>query len=129
MGLAVEFNQMNSHLVLWDGDCGFCGRAVAWLQQKDQEHRFEFLRYQDAPSPPMTPELFRACSKAVHVIERDGPILKGGRAMLFILEKEGVGPIARFLAFPPFIWLVELGYYFVAGNRSMFSRFFFRRAP
>jgi len=46
--------------------------------------------------------------------------------MLFILEQEGWGPIARFLSLPPFIWLVELVYRFVATNRSWFSLFFFR---
>ena len=118
--------RLDAHLVLWDGDCGFCGRAIAWLQRKDRQHRFQFVRYQEAPSPPMTPELYRACGEAVHVIDRQGSIRRGGRAMLFILEQEGWGPIARFLSLPPFIWFVELAYRFVATNRSWFSRFFFR---
>jgi hypothetical protein len=74
----------------------------------------------------MTPELYRACGKAVHVIDREGSIHRGARATLFILEREGWGPIARFLSLPPFVWIVELGYYLVASNRSFFSRFFFR---
>ena len=119
--------RLDAHLVLWDGDCGFCGRAIAWLQRKDRQHCFQFVRYQEAPSPPMTPELYRACREAVHVIDRQGLIRRGGRAMLFILEQEGWEPIARFLSLPPFIWFVELVYRFVATNRSWFSLFFFRR--
>ena len=114
--------------MLWDGDCGFCGRAVAWLKRNDRQHRFQFIQYQEAPSPPMTPELYRACSKAVHVIDQEGSIRRGGRAMLFILEQEGWGPIARFLSLPPLIWLVEIAYRLVAANRSLFSRLFFREA-
>jgi predicted DCC family thiol-disulfide oxidoreductase YuxK len=121
--------QSDAHLVLWDGDCGFCGRAIAWLQRNDRQDRFRFIKYQEAPSPPMTPELYRACSKAVHVIAREGSIRRGGRAALFILEHEGWGPIARLLGLPPFIWIVELGYRVVATNRSLFSRIFFRRSP
>jgi predicted DCC family thiol-disulfide oxidoreductase YuxK len=121
--------QSDAHLVLWDGDCGFCGRAIAWLQRNDRQHRFRFIKYQEAPSPPMTSELYRACSKAVHVIAREGSIRRGGRAALFILEHEGWGPIARLLGLPPFIWIVELGYRVVATNRSLFSRIFFRRSP
>ena len=86
------------------------------------------MKYQEAPSPPMTPELYRACSKAVHVIDREGSIRRGGRATLFILEQEGWGPIARFLSVPPLIWLVEMLYRLMAANRMLFSRFFFRRA-
>jgi predicted DCC family thiol-disulfide oxidoreductase YuxK len=118
--------QPDAHLVLWDGECGFCSRAIAWLQRNDREHRFQFTKYQEAPSPPMTPELYRACGKAVHVIDREGSIHRGARATLFILEREGWGPIARFLSLPPFVWIVELGYCLVASNRSFFSRFFFR---
>lgn len=117
-----------SHLVIWDGDCGFCGRAVTWLQRNDRQHRFQFIKYQEAPSPPMTPELYRACGEAIHVIDQEGSIRRGGRAMLFILEQEGWGPIARFFSLPPLIWLVEMVYRLVAANRSLFSRFFFRPA-
>ncbi|HZC34801.1 MAG TPA: DUF393 domain-containing protein [Chthoniobacterales bacterium] len=120
--------ESDAHLVLWDGDCGFCGRAIAWFQQNDRQHRFQFIKYQEAPSPPMTPELYRACSEAVHVIDREGSIRRGGRAALFILEQEGWGLIARFLSLPPFIWIVELVYRVVATNRSLFSRIFFRRS-
>jgi predicted DCC family thiol-disulfide oxidoreductase YuxK len=118
--------QSRAHLVLWDGDCGFCGRAIAWLQRNDRQHRFQFIKYQEAPSPPMTPELYRACGQAVHVIDEQGSIRRAGRAMLFILEQEGWGPIARFLSLPPLSWLVELVYRFVATYRFWFSRFFFR---
>jgi predicted DCC family thiol-disulfide oxidoreductase YuxK len=76
----------------------------------------------------MTPELYRACSEAIHVIDQEGSIRRGGRAMLFILEQEGWGPIARFFSLPPLIWLVEMGYRLVAANRLLFSRFFFRQA-
>jgi predicted DCC family thiol-disulfide oxidoreductase YuxK len=119
--------QSDAHLVLWDGDCGFCGRAIAWLQQNDRQHCFRFFKYQEAPSPPMTPELYRACREAVHVIDREGSIRRGGKATLFILEQEGWGSIARILSLPPLIWLVEMLYRVVATNRSFISRFFFRR--
>ena len=77
----------------------------------------------------MTPELARACSRAVHVITRDGRTLRAGRATLFILRHLGrgwrwFGPV---LAVPPLVWLVELGYWIVARNRGLFSRLLFRR--
>ena len=81
--------------------------------------------YQEAPSPPMTPELRAACRDAVHVLTRDGAVLRAGRASLFILEGLGYRS-ARLGMAPPFAWAVELGYRIVARNRRFFSRFMFR---
>jgi predicted DCC family thiol-disulfide oxidoreductase YuxK len=114
------------HLILFDGDCGFCRRAVLWLESRDREGRFTAIPYQESPSPPMTPSLFKACARAVHVVRADGGILRGGRAVLFILEHTGMGILARVLAWPPSVWGVELGYWMVARNRPFFGRFLFR---
>ena len=73
----------------------------------------------------MTPELYAACERAVHVLTVDGRILRAGRASLFVLERIGWGWLARLLALPPFVWLVELVYWVVARNRPFFSRFLF----
>jgi cytochrome c oxidase subunit IV len=75
----------------------------------------------------MTPELYRACQKAVQVITGDGNILKAGRASLFVLLKLGYPRWFIYpLMVPPLIWLVELGYRIVAGHRAFFGRFLFR---
>lgn len=73
----------------------------------------------------MTPELYAACEKAVHVLTADGRILRAGRASLFVLERIGWKGLARVLQFPPFIWGVELGYRIVAGHRDFFAKFLF----
>jgi predicted DCC family thiol-disulfide oxidoreductase YuxK len=75
----------------------------------------------------MTPALSAACTRAIHVVKRDGTILRAGRATLFILEKLGWGWAARLLALPPFLWIVELGYRIFARNRPFFARFLFTR--
>lgn len=91
------------------------------------QHEFEVVAYQDAPSPPMTPQLYEACKRAVHVIKVDGEILRAGRATLFVLERIGWGyGLPRLLKFPPLIWFVEVGYTIVKHNRSFFSHFLFR---
>ncbi len=99
-----------------------------WVRRKDSQHEFEVVAYQDAPPlPPMTPELYEACKRAVHVIKADGEILRAGRATLFILERLDWGfGLPRLLKLQPFIPLVELGYAVIARNRSFFSRILFR---
>ncbi len=112
------------HIILFDGQCGFCRRAVARVTSRDRKGMFIAIPYQDAPWPPMTSDLSAACARAVHVVRSDGGVLRGGRAVLFILEHTGLGSLARLLAHPPSVWVVELAYRAVARNRAFFSRFF-----
>lgn len=115
------------HWILWDGDCGFCRRTVNWVNRRDRKGLFHSMPYQQAPSPPMTPEFAAACERAVHLITPQGRMLRAGRAALYILERLGWGPVARLLALPPFVWGVEAVYWLVARNRALVSRFLFTR--
>lgn len=115
------------HWILWDGDCGLCKRAAAWFGRHDRAGQFVVMPFQEAPSPPMTPELMAACERAVHVVRSDGSILRAGRATLFILERTGWGWFAKMFAVPPIIWLVEGLYAIVARNRPFFAHFLFTR--
>jgi predicted DCC family thiol-disulfide oxidoreductase YuxK len=112
------------HLILYDGACGLCRRSVAWAQARDPEGRFRTVPYQEAPG--LTPTLRAACARAVHVVRADGGILKGGRAVLFVLEHTGMPRLARAASRPPLVWLVELGYRLVAANRGWIGRVLFR---
>jgi predicted DCC family thiol-disulfide oxidoreductase YuxK len=112
------------HLIVWDGACGFCRRAVAWAIAHDTRGTFEAIPYQEVPSPPMTPALREACRGAVHVHTTDGRWLKGGQACLFVLERIGWPRLAGVASLPPFIWAVEAGYALVAQNRPLYSRLF-----
>ncbi len=115
------------HWLIWDGECGFCRRSVAWLAQRDTNRRFRITTYQACPTPPMTPELREEAARAVQVVTNAGEIVSGGRAVLFALEQVGWRPrLARIAARPPLVWLVTLGYRVVANNRQLFSRIFFR---
>ncbi len=76
----------------------------------------------------MTPQLLDACRQAVHVITRDGQIIRAGRAALFVLAEIGYPRwLVRPLLWPPLIWIVEFGYKIVAKNRPFFSRFLFTK--
>jgi predicted DCC family thiol-disulfide oxidoreductase YuxK len=110
------------HLLLWDGECGFCRRCVRWMRERDRAGLFETVPYQELSSPPMTPDLAQACARAVHVFTRDGARLRGGRAVLFVTEQLGWRRTSRVLGLPPLVWLVELGYRLVARNRRLVSR-------
>lgn len=72
----------------------------------------------------MTPEIRAASEFAMHVILPDGEVRRGGRSVLTIFGTLG-WPLMGLLACPPFIWAIELGYWFVAKNRMLASRLFF----
>jgi predicted DCC family thiol-disulfide oxidoreductase YuxK len=109
------------HLLLWDGKCGLCRRATEWVRRRDRAGRFEIVPYQEAGTPPMTPELRAACRQAMHVLTADGKVLRAGRASLFVIRETGNRRLAAFLGLPPFVWFVELAYRIVARNRSQLS--------
>lgn len=98
---------------------------AAWVRRHDKEGRIVTVPFQDAPAPPMTPELRAACEKSIHVLTGDGRVLRAGRAALFVLAALGHKTTARALGLPPLIWVVEAGYHIVAANRDFFSRFLF----
>ena len=115
-------------LLIWDGACGFCRNAVAWMLRHDHAGRIRAVPYQDLASPPMTPALRYQAERAVQVLTPQGQQLSGGRAVLYVLRQVGWRPWLVGLAGRwPFVWLVEGGYRVVARNRQLFSRVMFRR--
>ncbi len=112
--------------LFWDGECGFCRRAIAWVKQRDSTDQIQAVPYQDAPRPPMTDKLAQRCERAVQVVTQEGDILSAGRACLYVLEKVGYPRLARLGRLPPLIWCVEIGYWLMARNRQFFSRWLFR---
>ncbi len=113
--------------LLWDGQCGFCRRAVDWALKRDRVGLLVALPYQQATGPPMDEDLAAACSRAVHLRHPDGRLERAGRACLTVLEVVGYRRTARWLRLPPLVWAVELGYWLVARNRMLFSRWVFRK--
>ncbi len=92
----------------------------------DRRRKFRATPYQDAPSPPMTPQLYAACEKSVHVVASDGRVFNGARAVFFILERIGWKRATRLLSSPLLLPFGEIGYRIVANNRMFFSRVLFR---
>jgi predicted DCC family thiol-disulfide oxidoreductase YuxK len=73
----------------------------------------------------MSDALAARCARALHVITPHGSVLSAGRATLYVLERLG-WRTARVAAWPPLVWIVELGYWLVAKNRGLASRVLFR---
>jgi predicted DCC family thiol-disulfide oxidoreductase YuxK/uncharacterized membrane protein YphA (DoxX/SURF4 family) len=126
MGDRMNERHVGQAWVFWDGTCGFCRRAVAWVKRHDQHERLFPVPYQHARHPPMTPDLARRCQDAIHVMTPDGTVLSAGRASLYVMDAVGWHRFSRLFSRRPLLWLVEAIYRLVAGHRQLFSRLLFR---
>ena len=112
--------------ILFDGECDFCRRIVNRVGRKDRKDVFKIIPYKEARHPALTPDVRNDCERSVHVIRRDGTVLRAGVACLYVAYKLGwrwANPLAK----PPFIWPIEAAYRVVADNRQVFSKFLFTK--
>jgi len=112
--------------ILYDGECDFCRRIVTRVSREDRAGNFKIVPFQEADHPAATPELRKACERAVHVIRANGRILRAGEACLYVCHRLGwrwAKPVAK----SPLMRLIEGAYRIVADNRQVFSKYFFTR--
>lgn len=110
-------------VVLFDADCGFCGRIAVLLHRLDRAHELRFLPLQLAanhlPDAPMPATL----RDRLHVTDRAGMWLTGGEGMLAVLDRVAwLWPVARLLRLPGLRSLVQPAYQLVADHRATLSR-------
>lgn len=116
---------MAQHWVIWDGDCGLCSHFAQRVRDRDPQRQFQIVQYQSCPSPPMNPAMYERCKSEMAVVTDSGRELFGARAVLYVVERQGFGWVAKVLAAPPLIWIMSLGYALIARNRGMISKRFF----
>jgi predicted DCC family thiol-disulfide oxidoreductase YuxK len=111
-------------LLIWDGDCGFCRRAVLHLRARVAA-RVSYEPYQTAHGryPQIAVEAFQS---AVHLAEPDGRITRGAEAVFRALARgrslADRLPLAAYRFLPGAAALAEWGYRMVARHRSLAGR-------
>jgi predicted DCC family thiol-disulfide oxidoreductase YuxK len=100
------------HRLIWNGDCGFCRRAAAFVARHDRAGAFELRTSQ---------ELGLGTLPAVRVESASGRTLDGGRACLFIAGAlwPRARPAVRLLARSALRRPVEAAYRAGAGLRHL----------
>ena len=106
------------HLVLFDGECGLCDRAVQWILRHDETGSFTF-----APLQGETARTFVKMQdlETVVLVERDASgatrVYDRSRAFLRIwAQLGGIWRVLSWLRFLPAV-LTDLPYRFIAKNR------------
>ncbi len=105
-------------LLVWDGDCRFCGRWVRRLKKRTPEY-LDTAPYQEVMT--RFPEVGEsAFAEAVHLIEPDGRVFRGAAAVFRVLKDvRGWSLLWRcYRRWGFFRALSEAVYRWVARNRS-----------
>ncbi|MDE3720903.1 DUF393 domain-containing protein [Nocardiopsis sp. N85] len=102
---------------LYDDDCGFCKRAVAFARDRLRS-RTEFVAWQDfdLDSVGLTPE---QTDEAAWVVYPDGRRFRGGDAVAEVLlhARPLVRPVGRLMRLPLLRAINRRAYHWVAANR------------
>jgi len=109
--------------LIYDGNCGFCKRSMAWFLAFDGLKQIEVRNYRTDPSPIVRSELV---DKALYLVLPDGRALPGFEAYRYVvLRIPGQWWLVPFFYVPVISPLVGPPLYtWVAPNRSRLSRYF-----
>ena len=98
-------------------------RLLTWLDWCDVAR---LLPVSDPDTLRLVPGLTRqGLLEAIHCVPREGPVLRGARALRFVgMRMPLLIPMALVLWVPGVIWVAERVYMWVSRNRHLLSRFF-----
>jgi predicted DCC family thiol-disulfide oxidoreductase YuxK len=110
-------------VLIYDGDCAFCGRCVALLRRWDRAGRLRMVPFQDPAALAGLPAIPRsALEQAMHLVRTDGAVLAGAQALPPILGLLPFGaPFAWIFAFPGVPRIAAMVYRRIARNRHRFG--------
>ena len=115
--------------VLFDADCGFCGRSAMLVHRLDRRRWIRFTPLQrSGQTIPGAPGMERLMA-TIHVVDAAGRWSTGGAAWLRIMDLVPVlRPIAAVGRLPLVRGLVEPAYAMIAARRHELSRLLGARA-
>jgi len=107
------------HVLIFDGDCRFCGRCVALLDRWDRHGRLRFVPFQDEAALALLPPIPRErLEQAMHLVAPDARVWPGAEAVPPMLKLlPGGWPVSWLFKVPGVPWLAGVVYRLVARNR------------
>lgn len=110
-------------LLIYDGNCPLCSRAVQWLAQRIPATDLRPLRCGTAEHARLAPEVPEsACQEAMHLLQPDGMIYVGAEAFPVLLRRMRYGrSLAWFLESRAGKRIAPLVYRWIARRRHALS--------
>ena len=114
------------HQILYDDECALCTfqmRLLTWLDWCDVAR---LLPVSDPATLQLVPGLTRQdLLEAIHCVPREGPVLRGARALRFVgMRMPLLVPMALVLWVPGVIWVAERIYMAISRNRHILGKIF-----
>lgn len=115
-------------MLIYDGECEACRRAVAWIRRNARPGAIEPLSCHSRDLAGRFPSIDKgACLEAAHLVLPAGAVLAGERAVPEIASRlTRFGWLGRLFRFPGADFLVRLAYRAFARRRHAVSRILFR---
>jgi len=108
-------------VLVFDGHCGFCTRAVAWLLRLDRRHRLIPLPYQLPGVPQRYGLAPDDCRTAAWTFTPDGRWFRGAGAINAALATAVGNRLPLWIYRLPVIrWAQDAAYDWIARNRRLF---------
>jgi predicted DCC family thiol-disulfide oxidoreductase YuxK len=70
-----------SPVLVFDGECGFCARALGWLRLADRHRLIDTVPYQHAGVPERLGLSRERCAESLHWRGEDGAVVSGAEAI------------------------------------------------
>ncbi|MBI5419357.1 MAG: DUF393 domain-containing protein [Deltaproteobacteria bacterium] len=114
-------------VLIYDGECPVCVKAVGWVRARARPETFEFLSCHSESFPTRFPSIEKdACLRAMHLVLPDRTVLAGERAVPEILVRlPRYRFAARFFGLPGAGIFSRVFYRWFAGHRYRLAGFFF----
>jgi predicted DCC family thiol-disulfide oxidoreductase YuxK len=111
--------------LIYDGECGFCKRCVAWIAKRARPGALEYLPFQADARKERFPQLTdEQCEQGMQLVLENGDVRSGEKAVPELLQRlKRWRWFAFFFELPVISWLAGPAYRLVVRNRSMISEF------
>lgn len=113
----------HTHLLIYDGECGFCRATVRWALERDEEGRIEARPFQDEDALRAAGVTREQARRAAWLVAEDGRRWRGAEATAHTLKLlPGWRWAGRLLLLPGVRWVARRVYRWVADHRGLMSR-------
>ena len=113
-------------VLIYDGECSVCRKAVEWIRARALPESFEYLSLHSGKLAQRFPFLdLAACKRAAHLVLPGGAVLAGERAAPAVFDRlPGYRWAAHCLRLPGSRLLSGIAYRFLASRRHAIAWLF-----
>ena len=114
-------------VLIYDGDCPVCRKAIEWIRKNSKEDAFEMLSFQSGEVTERFPFIKKEASmQAIQLVLPDDKVLSGEKAIPEILKRlKRYNSITKLLSLPGAGIFTRIFYRWFAGRRYHIARVLF----